>query len=141
MKIAVVNENRGFERRVALVPATVSALVKQGWSVTIESGAGLGAVFSDEAFREAGATIESDRTAILTTADLLVKVGAPTPGEMAQLRSGQIVIGFVNPLGHPQTIGELKRAGGDGFQYGDGAPYQSGAINGCPLLPSFHCGL
>ncbi len=111
MKIAVVNENRGFERRVALVPATVSALVKQGWSVTIESGAGLGAVCSDEAFREAGATIESDRTAILTTADVVVKVGAPTPGELIHLRSGQIVIGFVNPLGHPQTIGELNDRG------------------------------
>lgn len=111
MKIAVVNENRGFERRVALVPAVVSALVKQGWSVTIESGAGLGAAIPDDAFREAGATISTDKGEFLTTTDVLVKVSPTTPEELQYLREGQIVIGFLNPLGAPQTIGQLNDKG------------------------------
>ncbi len=115
MKIAVVNENRGFERRVALVPTVVSALVKQGWLVTIESGAGLGAAITDDAFREAGATIEANKAEILGATDVVAKVSPPTPEEISCLRSGQIVIGFLNPLGHPQTIGELNAKGVTAF--------------------------
>lgn len=115
MNIAVVNENRGFERRVALVPAVVSTLVKQGWSVTIEQGAGLGAAISDQAFVEAGATIATDIAAIVGSADVLVKVSPITPAELDHLRSGQIVIGFLNPLGNPQTIGQLNDRGVTAF--------------------------
>ncbi len=115
MNIAVVNENRGFERRVALVPAVVSTLVKQGWSVTIEQGAGLGAAISDQAFVEAGAKIATDMAAIVGSADVLVKVSPITPAELDHLRSGQIVIGFLNPLGNPQTIGQLNDRGVTAF--------------------------
>ncbi|PLS68376.1 MAG: NAD(P)(+) transhydrogenase (Re/Si-specific) subunit alpha [Cyanobacteria bacterium M5B4] len=115
MNIAVVNENRGFERRVALVPAVVSTLVKQGWSVTIEQGAGLGAAISDQAFAEAGATIGINKAEILGSADVLVKVSPITPAELDCLRSGQIVIGFLNPLGNPQTIGQLNDRGVTAF--------------------------
>ncbi|MFN3360425.1 MAG: Re/Si-specific NAD(P)(+) transhydrogenase subunit alpha [Pseudanabaenaceae cyanobacterium] len=111
MKIAVVNETRGFERRVALVPSVVATLVKRGWTVTIETGAGLGANISDQEFQAAGAVIGHNKAEMLAAADVIAKVSPPTPEEWQHWQAGQIVVGFLNPLGMPQTIGALNARG------------------------------
>ena len=77
MKLAVPRELREDERRVALVPESVKKLVKAGLAVTVERGAGVASFFSDEAYQEAGATLESDVAALFSTADLVLKVNAP----------------------------------------------------------------
>lgn len=77
MKIAVPAETRADERRVALVPETVKKLSKAGVEVAVESGAGKKAYFSDDEFRDAGATIKKDVDALLGEADFVLKVQPP----------------------------------------------------------------
>ncbi|MCS6959636.1 MAG: Re/Si-specific NAD(P)(+) transhydrogenase subunit alpha [Pseudanabaenaceae cyanobacterium SKYGB_i_bin29] len=115
MKIAVVNETRGFERRVALVPSVIATLVKRGWTVTIETGAGLGANITDSEFQAVGAAIGNNKAQILAEADVIAKVSPPTPEEWEHLHAGQIVVGFLNPLGVPQTIAALNERGVTGI--------------------------
>ncbi len=77
MKIAVPKETRSDERRVALAPESVQKLIKAGLSVAVEQGAGDSASYGDDQFRAAGATIESDVSALLGSADLTLKVQPP----------------------------------------------------------------
>ncbi len=77
MKIAVPKETRSDERRVALAPESVQKLIKAGLSVAVEQGAGDPASYGDDQFRAAGATIETDVTALLGSADLTLKVQPP----------------------------------------------------------------
>ena len=73
MRIAVARETRAGETRVAMVPELVGKLTGLGYAVTIEPGAGAGALISDEEFEEAGATVEVDA---LERADVVVSVQA-----------------------------------------------------------------
>ena len=112
MKIAVAREIEVGENRVALVPDTVSKLVKQGLEVWVESGAGERSFFPDAAYEAAGATIMTDSAALLRGADVVVKVGPPqerTDGqhEADLLREGATLISFLNPLGLPQLMQRL----------------------------------
>ncbi len=89
MNVAVVRE-AGDETRVALVPEIVSRLSKAGTSVALERGAGTRAAFSDEQYADAGAKV-GDKQSTLQGADILVKVGRPTPDELQTLPSGSAV--------------------------------------------------
>ena len=113
MKIAVARETVMGERRVALIPDTVSRLVKQGLEVLLEAGAGEAAYFSDADYEAAGATIISDTAQLWAEADVLLKVSPPQDhdgyAETSQLREGATLIGFLNPLGHPEGIQSLAR--------------------------------
>ena len=113
MKIAVARETVMGERRVALIPDTVSRLVKQGLEVLLEAGAGEAAYFSDAEYEAAGATIISDTAQLWAEADVLLKVSPPQDhdgyAETSQLREGATLIGFLNPLGHPEGIQSLAR--------------------------------
>lgn len=113
MKIAVARETVMGERRVALIPDTVSRLVKQGLEVLLEAGAGEAAYFSDADYEVAGATIISDTAQLWAEADVLLKVSPPQDhdgyAETSQLREGATLIGFLNPLGHPEGIQSLAR--------------------------------
>ncbi len=79
MNIAVLRETGAGEARVALMPDSVAKLIAAKASVDIESGAGLGAANNDDDYRKAGANISADRAALLSSADILVTVGRPTP--------------------------------------------------------------
>ena len=111
MIVAAVRETFPGERRVALVPSSVPGLIKAGWEVRIESGAGLPAGFSDEQYLAKGAKIVSRDEAL--AADCLVQVrtaGAnPTAcaADLERLHEGQTVIGLCDPLGMP---GEARAA-------------------------------
>ncbi len=112
MKIAVAKEIEVGERRVALIPDTVSRLVKQGLEVWVEAGAGLGSFFSDAAYEAAGAKIISDTATLWGEADILLKVGIPQEredgrSEVDLLREGAVLIGFLNPLGNPAVVQRL----------------------------------
>ncbi len=94
MKLAVPTETRPGERRVALVPDVVKKLVGTGWEVWVQSGAGTEAAFSDAAYREAGASVASGAEETLSAAGLVVRVNAPSAGEVAGLPQGAAHLSF-----------------------------------------------
>ncbi|MGW2664576.1 Re/Si-specific NAD(P)(+) transhydrogenase subunit alpha [Nocardia tengchongensis] len=109
-RVGVVRETNPDERRVALVPKIIPALLKQGVEVIVEAGAGLGALIPDEAYTEAGATLGDPYSA-----DVVVKVAPPNDGEIAKLAPGQTLIGFLAPRNADTKIGALKAAGVQAF--------------------------
>jgi NAD(P) transhydrogenase subunit alpha len=115
MLVAAVKETFPGERRVALIPASVGPLVKAGWQVLIEAGAGEQAGFPDSQYVEKGAKIVPRAEAL--AADCLVQVRAlganPAAGQadLPLQRKGQVVIGMCDPLGRPADIQTLAKAG------------------------------
>jgi proton-translocating NAD(P)+ transhydrogenase subunit alpha len=109
MRVGIPKETWPGENRVAVIPATVPALVKTGLEVVVEAGAGTVAGFLDEAYRAQGATV-SPRADVFRTSDILLQVRA-TPGEPSLLRAGQTVIGFADPLGAPQGVRGIAATG------------------------------
>jgi NAD(P) transhydrogenase subunit alpha len=100
VKISVPKETMPGERRVALVPESCKKLIQSGYIVSVEAGAGDAAYFSDDAYRAAGAAVETSVTTLLNEADLVVRVNAPMAarGELASMRSGAILLGSLMPL-------------------------------------------
>ncbi len=103
MKIAVPREIAADELRVSLVPDTVTTLREAGMEVTVESGAGEGALISDPAYTDAGATIVQDPVALYESADAVLKVERPVMNdavgrhEADMMRQGALLIGFLRP--------------------------------------------
>ena len=93
MKIALFKESRPGETRVALTPDAVKLLVKDGWTVDVEHGAGERAHYSDARYVEAGATIVE-----AAAGDINVRVNAPTLDEVARLPEGSLHLSFLSPL-------------------------------------------
>ncbi|MBW4474926.1 MAG: Re/Si-specific NAD(P)(+) transhydrogenase subunit alpha [Stenomitos rutilans HA7619-LM2] len=112
MKIGVAKEIDMGERRVALIPDTVSRLVKQGLEVWVEAGAGEKAFFADAAYEAAGATVIADAAHLWGEADILLKVSPPREREDGRheadlLHEGATLISFLDPLGNPGGIKRL----------------------------------
>ncbi len=107
MRIGVPRETVPGERRVALVPETAQKLTKQGNEVVVERSAGVEAAFVDGAYEQAGARIVDDPY----DADLVVKVQKPTADEVGRLRSGQMLIAFLQPLIDPRFARTLAERG------------------------------
>src|SRR5437588_9125328 len=104
MNIAVLNETEAGEARVALMPDSAQKLVAQKASVSIESGAGLGAARTDDDYSTAGAIIETDRNKLLAKADVLVVVNRPSPEDFNRLKKSAVVLGFLRPLDEPAAL-------------------------------------
>ncbi len=116
MRISVVKENGFDERRVALTPDVVARLIKSGFEVHVESGAGEGAFFSNEDYQSAGATVVSDPGQLWREAEILMTVCSTQAGDDDQpgfrwLKPGAILVGFMNPLGEPVKIKEMAEHG------------------------------
>jgi NAD(P) transhydrogenase subunit alpha len=110
MRIGVARETAPGERRVALVPDSIGRLTQAGLEVAVESGAGLGALIPDSAYADAGASIVS-REELYKTADVVVRVQKPSEDEAKHLRSGQAVIGLLQPLLDPKLMERLAKGG------------------------------
>src|SRR2546426_10740635 len=104
MNIAVLRETEAGEARVALMPDSVQKLVAQKVSLSIESGAGLGAARTDDDYAAAGAQIIEARNALLAQADVLAVVNRPTPEDFKKLKPGAVVLGFLRPLDEPAAL-------------------------------------
>jgi NAD(P) transhydrogenase subunit alpha len=113
MRVGVPRETWPGERRVALVPASVTALKKAGLDVIVEQDAGADAGFPSSAYEAAGAAI-APRRDVFATADVLLQVRS-TPPDTSNLRRGQAAIGFADPLGSPDAIRALAAAGVTAF--------------------------
>ena len=104
MNIAVLKETGAGEARVALMPDSVQKLIAQKASVSIESGAGLGAARTDEDYATAGASVSEDRNALLAAADILVVISRPPAEDFRRLKKGAVVLGFLRPLDEPAAL-------------------------------------
>ncbi|MFL5402344.1 MAG: Re/Si-specific NAD(P)(+) transhydrogenase subunit alpha [Gemmatimonadales bacterium] len=103
MRIGVPKETTPGERRVALVPESCKKLIQTGYTIAVEADAGEAAGFPESAYREAGATIESDPAALVGSADVLLKVNPPASrdgqgSEAEWMRPGTVYIGSLMPL-------------------------------------------
>jgi H+-translocating NAD(P) transhydrogenase subunit alpha len=102
--IGVPRETAAGEKRVATVPDVVAKLIKLGFRVAVESGAGEAADFPDEAYRAVGAEIASQ---IWDSADLVFKVRPPTLAEVARMHEGQTLVSFMWPAQNPELMRAL----------------------------------
>jgi H+-translocating NAD(P) transhydrogenase subunit alpha len=108
MRVGVPKESAPGERRVALVPESVSRLAAAGIEVRVEVGAGAAAGYPDDAYREAGATIADDA---YEGVELVARVRKPADGELARLNEGTVLVGFLEPLSDPEGVERLAERG------------------------------
>lgn len=111
MRIGVPKEVHAGEKRVATVPEVAEKLIKLGFSVTVETGAGEGAQFSDDAYREAGCDIAGSAEALWQQADIILKVRGPQPSEVERLREGASLVSFLWPAQNPDLLTRLEAKG------------------------------
>ncbi|MEL6366647.1 MAG: Re/Si-specific NAD(P)(+) transhydrogenase subunit alpha [Pseudomonadota bacterium] len=117
MKIGVPTEVHVNEQRVAMTPEVVGAVVKLGFEVIIEAGAGTRASYLDEAYRDAGAEVVEGPKAVYDAADIVLKVRQPEhhpelkQDEIDLLREGQTLIGFLWPGQNPELLEALSERG------------------------------
>ena len=105
--IGVPKETAAGEKRVATVPEVVEKLIKLGFRVAVQSGAGDAANCSDEAYRAAGAEVLPDAATLWGRADIVFKVRPPSPDEVALMREGGMLVGFVWPAQNPALMEQL----------------------------------
>jgi NAD(P) transhydrogenase subunit alpha len=107
MKIGVPRETAPGEKRVATVPEVVEKLIKLGFTVAVESGAGDLANISDEAYRAAGAEIVADAASLWSSSDIVFKVRGPSIEEVGLLREGGTLVSFIWPAQNPELLQQL----------------------------------
>ncbi len=105
--IGVPRETFAGEKRVATVPEVVEKLVKLGFAVKVQSGAGEAANFSDDSYRAAGAEIVADAAQLWAQSDIVFKVRGPSSEEVGLMHAGQTLIGFIWPAQNPQLMQQL----------------------------------
>lgn len=116
MIVAVPSETAAGERRVALVPDGVRALVRDGHEVRVQSGAGAAAGHPDAAYEEAGARLQADAAACMAGADVVLRVQGPTEeGEIAALPEKAALVALLRPLDDPGTAARLAARGVTSF--------------------------
>jgi NAD(P) transhydrogenase subunit alpha len=107
MHIGVPTETAPGERRVALVPESCRKLIQAGYEIAVEAGAGEEAGYADAAYRDAGASIQPDRAALVAGVDILLKVGPPARDEAGWMRPGTIYLGSLMPLRNTAAVRAL----------------------------------
>lgn len=121
MIIGVPKESYPGERRVAIVPLVVPNLMKAGFEILVETGAGDEAGYPDHFFVEKGAKIAPDRATVFGQADIIVQVlcygsnDKTGKADVALMRRGKILIGFLRPLGTAEVLGEIAHTGVTSF--------------------------
>ncbi len=117
MILAIPKESFPGERRVAVVPSVVPQLVKAGFSVLVESGAGEAAGYADAAYVDKGAQVEPDRAALFAKGEVLLMVRTPGANpeagkaDLEMLRDGQIVVGLAEPTTDPSVAQAVAAKG------------------------------
>jgi NAD(P) transhydrogenase subunit alpha len=115
MVVGVARETAPGERRVALVPEGVKRLTGAGIGVLVEAGAGDGAHFPDDAYREAGAEVAHDAAGLYALADVVCRVQKPSQEEVGLLRPGTVLIGLLQPLVNAELAAALAAGGVTAF--------------------------
>ena len=105
--IGVPRETAAGEKRVATVPEIVERLIKLGFEVRVESGAGEAANFSDDAYRGAGAGITASAAELWAASEIVFKVRAPSAQEVGLMREGGTLVSFIWPAQNPELLKQL----------------------------------
>ena len=111
MKIGTPKEIFPGENRVAMTPESAGFLQKLGYDCVIETGAGKGADYSDDAYRNAGVEVVDSAEALWQTADIIAKVRPPETSELGHLKTGKTLISFFNPAGNEEGMEAAKASG------------------------------
>lgn len=130
MRVGVPKEIKTNEHRVGLTPTAVREYVARGHEVTVETGAGLGAGFTDEAFVKAGASLAPDAATVFAGAQMIVKVKEPQPSEWVRLREDQILFTYLHLAPDPEQTKGLMASGCAAVAY----ETVTDARGGLPLL-------
>ncbi|WND02639.1 Re/Si-specific NAD(P)(+) transhydrogenase subunit alpha [Temperatibacter marinus] len=115
MQISVVSEVQDGEGRVAISPDMIKKYVGMGFSVAVQAGAGAGSTFSDEVFKEAGASISDTRESLLSNGDLILSVQSLPKEDLGHVKRGAAALSILNPFGDPEGIKAYAEAGIMGF--------------------------
>lgn len=117
MRIGVPKEIHGGEKRVATTPDVAKLLKKLGFEITLETGAGSAANFTDDAYRKEGVEIETDIKALYRNSDIILKVRPPgfhpdlSMDEIDLFQKGQILISFIQPAQNQEMVKKLAQKG------------------------------
>lgn len=109
MNLFIPKESLDSEKRVAVAPDNVSAFLKLGYKVGVESGAGLKASFPDSTYKEAGAAILESDEEIWKKADLILKLNPPNEEEASLMNEGATLISFAYPARNERLLGLLGK--------------------------------
>jgi H+-translocating NAD(P) transhydrogenase subunit alpha len=115
VKVAIPKERAPDERRVALVPDTAAKLKAASLDVSVESGAGAGAYIPDDAYETAGVKVVKTAGSLLGEADAVLKVQAPSTDEVGLLKSGSVLISFLQPATQADIVKALAKHGVTAF--------------------------
>ena len=107
LTIGIPKEVFAGEKRVATVPDVVEKLIKLGFKVAVETGAGALANFSDDAYESVGAEVIKDAQTLWATSDVVFKVRGPSSEEVALMREGGTLISFIWPAQNPELLQQL----------------------------------
>lgn len=108
MQISVPAETWQNERRVALIPDSVQRLTKAGFDIALQSGAGAEAGYSDADYEAAGATVSNDRSSLLSSGDVVLRVRKPDLEEVSQLKEGALHISYLDPYNESDLVDALS---------------------------------
>jgi len=111
MQIGVPRERHPGETRTALVPENAAKLAKWGVQLTVETGLGDPCGYSDADYAAAGATVTPDRRALLSAADIVLRLHQPDPEEVGRLKKGCIHISFLDVFNQPELVQKLAAQG------------------------------
>ena len=117
MNIGIPKEIKAQENRVSVIPVSVSELVKRGHRVIVETGAGVGASYTDEQYLAAGAEIAPDAATVFRDAELIVKVKEPQPSEVEMLRSEHILFTYLHLAANKDLTESLAASGCTAIAY------------------------
>jgi NAD(P) transhydrogenase subunit alpha len=116
VRIAVVSERAGGERRVAGTPDSVADLVADGHEVVVETGAGLSAGMPDALYEQAGAVLAADRPTVLGAGGLILGIEGPSEAEdQVGLGPDHVVVGLFDPVWRPELMARLAATGATAF--------------------------
>ncbi len=145
MKIAVAKEIVAGERRVALVPESVAELTAAGYSVAVQKGAGIAAHFADVDYEKAGAELVSDKRALWSEADIVLKVQRPVHDdelgvhELELPKEGGVLVGMLNTLFEPEIAKRLAERNVTGIGL-EAIPASAGTKHGRAVVHGVHRG-
>ena len=111
MQIGVPKETWPGEVRTAMVPANADKLINQGFTVTVQSGLGNASGYSDADYAQAGASVSDDRTAILSSSDIVMSVRKPDVADIGSLKKGALYVSFLDPFNEKPLVEGIAAQG------------------------------
>jgi alanine dehydrogenase len=117
MIIGIPKEIKDHEYRVAMLPSAAYLLIRRGHQVIVQAGAGIGAGYPDEDYRQAGASVVDSAQKVFETADLIVKVKEPQPSELPMLRRGQLLFTYLHLAASKPLTEALMQSGVTAIAY------------------------